>query len=186
MGPAELIQHVAAAHTRICYSSVSPLQEACAVGESCSSSITLSPSFRLSSFVLTWTAGFEQAEAEGFWDECITDMKGKMDRFNEVWKELGLPYSDPEGGYFVLVNLSKVKLPEGYPFPPHVASRPRDFKLAWFLIQELGVAAIPPTEFYTAANAWIVADYLRFAVCKPDDVLETAKERLRGLKKFIE
>lgn len=32
MGPAELIQYVSAAHTRICYSSVSPLQEACAVG----------------------------------------------------------------------------------------------------------------------------------------------------------
>lgn len=33
MGPADLIQYVSAAHTRICYSSVSPLQEACAVGE---------------------------------------------------------------------------------------------------------------------------------------------------------
>jgi kynurenine aminotransferase len=33
MGPAHLIQHVSAAHMRICYSSVSPLQEACAVGE---------------------------------------------------------------------------------------------------------------------------------------------------------
>jgi kynurenine aminotransferase len=33
LGPAHLIQHVSAAHTRICYSSVSPLQEACAVGE---------------------------------------------------------------------------------------------------------------------------------------------------------
>lgn len=32
IGPANLIQHVAAAHTRICYSSVSPLQEACAIG----------------------------------------------------------------------------------------------------------------------------------------------------------
>ncbi len=112
-------------------------------------------------------------------------MKDKMDRFNEVWKELGVPYSDPEGGYFVMANLSKVKLPEDYPFPPHVASRPRDFKLAWFMIQELGVAAIPPSEFYTDPNAHIVEDYLRFAVCKPDDVLETAKERLRGLKKFI-
>lgn len=132
------------------------------------------------------TAGFEQAEAEGFWDECIKDMKSKIARFNAIWDELGLPYSDPEGGYFVLVNMSKVKVPEGYPFPPHVASRPRDFKLAWFLIQEFGVAAIPPTEFYTDANASIAEDYLRFAVCKPDEVLESAKERLRGLKKYIQ
>lgn len=161
MGPAELIQYVSAAHTRICYSSVSPLQEACAVG-------------------------FEKAEAEGFWDDCVADMKGRMARFNAVFDELGLPYSEPEGGYFVMANMAKVKLPEDYPFPPHVASRPRDFKLAWFLIHEVGVAAIPPTEFYTDANCRIAEDYLRFAVCKPDDVLETAKERLRGLRKYIQ
>lgn len=161
MGPAHLIQYVSAAHTRICYSSVSPLQEACAVG-------------------------FEQAESLGFWDETVRDMRAKMKRFNEVWEELGMPYSDPEGGYFVLVNMTKVKLPEDYPFPAHVASRPRDFKLAWFLIQEVGVAAIPPTEFYTEANAHLAENYIRFAVCKEDSVLEEAKSRLRGLKKYIQ
>ena len=155
------MQYVSAAHTRICYSSVSPLQEASAVG-------------------------FEKADALGFWDESVKEMKGKIDRLTEVFNELGLPYSEPEGGYFVLVNLAKVKLPDGYPFPPHVASRPRDFKLAWFLIQELGVAAIPPTEFYTEENAHLAEDYIRFAVCKPDDVLEDAKIRLRGLKKYIQ
>ncbi|KXX82313.1 putative kynurenine--oxoglutarate transaminase BNA3 [Madurella mycetomatis] len=160
MGPPSLIQYVSAAHTRICYSSVSPLQEACAIG-------------------------FEQASSVGFWDQCIHDMQSKMTRFNAIWDELGVPYSEPEGGYFVMVNLAKVQIPEGYPFPPHVAGRPRDFKLAWFLIQELGVAPIPPSEFYTDARAHIVSDYLRFAVCKPDDVLEEAKERLRGLKKYL-
>jgi kynurenine aminotransferase len=160
IGPPDLIKYVAAAHTRICYSSVSPLQEACAIG-------------------------FEKANSLGFWDESKAEMKAKMDLFNAIWDELGLPYSDPEGGYFVLANMKKVRLPEGYPFPPHVASRPRDFKLAWFLIQEFGVAAIPPTEFYSEENAWIAEDYLRFAICKNDDVLETAKERLRGLKKYI-
>ncbi|KAF7547924.1 hypothetical protein G7Z17_g7381 [Cylindrodendrum hubeiense] len=161
IGNPELLQHVSAAHTRICYSSVSPLQEASAVG-------------------------FEEADKYGFWDEAIKEMRGKVDRLNEVFDELNLPYSDPEGGYFVLVNMAKVKLPEDYPFPPHVASRPRDFKLAWFLIQELGVAAIPPTEFYTDANAHLAEDYIRFAVCKTDEVLEEAKERLRGLKKYIQ
>ncbi len=161
MGPEHLIKYVSAAHTRICYSSVSPLQEACAVG-------------------------FEQAEKEGFWDETIKEMKGKMDQFNEIWGELGLPYSEPEGGYFVLVNMAKVKVPADYPFPAHVESRPRDFKLAWFLIQEVGVAAIAPTEFYTDGNAHLAEDYIRFAVCKDDSVLEEAKNRLRGLKKYME
>ncbi|KKA30418.1 hypothetical protein TD95_004588 [Thielaviopsis punctulata] len=160
IGPAHLIRHVAAAHTRICYSSVSPLQEACAVG-------------------------FEEADRRGFWASAVADMKAKMDRFNAVWDELGLPYAEPQGGYFVLVNMARVRMPDDYVFPDHVAARPRDFKLAWFLIHELGVAAIPPTEFYTQQNAHIAENYIRFAVCKEDDVLEQAKERLRGLKKYI-
>ena len=160
IGPPELIKYVAAAHTRICYSSVSPLQEAAAVG-------------------------FEEADKNGFWDGAVKEMKGKMERFCEVFDELGLPYSVPEGGYFVLANLAKVKLPEGYDFPDHVKDRPRDFKMSWFLIMELGVAAIPPTEFYTNERAHLAEDYMRFAVCKNDDVLETAKERLRGLKAYM-
>lgn len=161
IGPEHLIKYVSAAHTRICYSSVSPLQEATAVA-------------------------FEEAEKHNFWDESKKEMKGKMDKFNAIWDELGLPYSIPEGGYFVLVNMSKLKLPENYDFPPHVAERPRDFKLSWFLIKELGIAAIPPTEFFTPGNAHIVEDWLRFAVCKNDDVLELAQDRLRGLKKYIQ
>lgn len=47
------------------------------------------------------------------------------------------------------------------------------------------MAAIPPTEFFTDDNAHLAEDWLRFAVCKPDEVLEQAKDRLRGLKKFI-
>ncbi|KAI9804610.1 MAG: putative secondary metabolism biosynthetic enzyme [Piccolia ochrophora] len=160
IGPEELIKHVSTAHTRICYSTVNPLQEAAAVG-------------------------FDKAEELGFWDQSKGEMRAKMDRFNAVWDELGMPYSDPEGGYFVLVNMRKVKLPADYEFPPQVADRPRDFKLSWFLIMELGVAAIPPTEFYTPANAHLAEDYMRFAVCKNDDILDLAKERLRGLKKYI-
>ncbi len=81
--------------------------------------------------------------------------------------------------------MSKVQIPDDYQMPAHVAHRPRDFKLCWFLITELGIAAIPPTEFCTEGNAHHVEDYLRFAVCKDSDVLETAKDRLRGLKKYI-
>ncbi|MCJ1227273.1 hypothetical protein MMC12_003928 [Toensbergia leucococca] len=160
IGPEHLIKYVSAAHTRICYSSVSPLQEAAAVG-------------------------FEQADSHGFWEQSQKEMRGKMDRFNAVFDELGIPYSNPEGGYFVLANLRSITLPPDYAFPPQVADRPRDFKLSYFLIKEVGVAAIPPTEFYTQQNAHLGEEYLRFAVCKDDEVLERAKERLRGLKRFM-
>ncbi|KAI5818119.1 pyridoxal phosphate-dependent transferase [Pyronema omphalodes] len=160
IGKPHLIKYVSAAHTRICFSSVSPLQEAIAIG-------------------------LEQADEHKFWETSKEDMLRKMARFNEVWKELGIPYTEPEGGYFVLVNLQKVKLPENMEWPESVKDRARDFKLCWFLIKELGVAAIPPTEFYTKENEKEAENYLRFAVCKEDAVLDAAKERLRGLKKFM-
>ena len=68
IGPEHLIKYVSAAHTRICYSSVSPLQEATAIG-------------------------FEEADKEGFWDDSVKEMRGKVDRFNKIWKELDIPVS---------------------------------------------------------------------------------------------
>ena len=66
IGPEHLIKYVQGAHTRICYSSVSPLQEAAAVA-------------------------FEQADKVGFWDESRTEMKKKVERFCAVFEELGIP-----------------------------------------------------------------------------------------------
>lgn len=68
IGPPHLVKYVAAAHTRICYSSVSPLQEASAVA-------------------------FEKAEGEGFWEQSRNEMKGKVDRFCKVFDELNIPVS---------------------------------------------------------------------------------------------
>lgn len=71
IGPPHLIKYVSAAHTRICFSSVSPLQEATAIG-------------------------FEQADEQGFWEQSKKEMKAKMDKFNTIWDELGLTVrSDP-------------------------------------------------------------------------------------------
>lgn len=56
---------------QICFSSVSPLQEASAIG-------------------------FEQAEKEGFWESSKEEMQRKMSRFNEIWKELDLPVSSSQ------------------------------------------------------------------------------------------
>ncbi|KAL6799649.1 putative kynurenine aminotransferase [Trichoderma sp. SZMC 28012] len=160
VGPDHLIKYVAAAHTRICYSSVSPLQEAIAVA-------------------------FDKANQVGFWDYSQREMKRKLDMFIQVFDELKIPYSYPEGGYFVLANMASIKLPEDYPFPLHISSRPRDFKIAYFLIRELGVATIPVSEFYKEQTTVAATNYLRFAVCKTDEVLEQAKAKLQQLKKYI-
>lgn len=87
IGPDHLIKHVATAHTRICFCSVSPLQEAAAVG-------------------------FEQADKMGFWEESRREMQGKLKRFTEVFDELGLPvrvhfFKTPQP-LFLLLSLPKL------------------------------------------------------------------------------
>lgn len=66
IGTPELIQYVVRAHTRICFVSVSPLQEAAAVG-------------------------YEQAGKLEFWEKSPELTLGKLKKFCEVWDELGLP-----------------------------------------------------------------------------------------------
>lgn len=66
VGPADLIQHVSTAHTRICYSSPSPLQEATA-------------------------EAFERADKFDFWNQSRLQMLSRVQRFTRVLDELGLP-----------------------------------------------------------------------------------------------
>ena len=70
IGEEHLIKYAAAAHTRICYSSVAPLQAAAAIG-------------------------FEKADQEGFWDQSRQEMRGKVERFCKVFDELNIPVSNP-------------------------------------------------------------------------------------------
>jgi len=86
-----------------------------------------------------------------------------------------------------MVNTAKVKIPEGYPVPEYVIKgRAKDFAMSYWLTKEIGVVAIPPTEFYTKAHRELAHDWLRFAVCKDLDTLEEAVRRLRKLKPYIQ
>lgn len=160
IGHPDLIKYVAAAHTRICFTVNTPLQHATA-------------------------SALIQAQSNSYYADQVDSFKEKYAIFTKVWDDLGLTYTVPEGGYFLLVNLARVQLPESYKFPEDVASRPRDFKLAYWLIKEFGVVAIPPTEFYTEKNAHLAENYLRFAVCKDNHLLEEAVKRLQKLKDYI-
>ncbi|KAK9476979.1 pyridoxal phosphate-dependent transferase [Lipomyces japonicus] len=163
IGDANLIKYVSAAHTRICFAVNSPLQEGTAVA-------------------LTEALKPENT----FFHDHVESYKRKLEIFTAVWDELGLPFTAPDGGYFVLVNFKNVQIPDDYPFPDDVVvGRARDFKVVYWLIRELGVVAIPPSEFYTPEHAHLADKYLRFAICKTDDYLQQAVERLRLLKPFI-
>ncbi|ODV84718.1 hypothetical protein CANARDRAFT_28865 [[Candida] arabinofermentans NRRL YB-2248] len=161
IGNKDLIPYVSLAHTRICFSTPAVMQEATA-------------------------QALNQATTNGYYEQTRDEYINKYKIFTAIFDELGLPYTIPDGGYFLLVNFKKVKLPTNLEFPDEIKNKPRDFKLAFWLIKEFGVVSIPPSEFFLPENFEVIQDCLRFAVCKGDDMLEEAVVRLRGLKKYID
>ncbi|GMM57424.1 kynurenine--oxoglutarate transaminase [Maudiozyma humilis] len=156
----ELLGYAAKAHTRICFTSPSPLQEAVANGLADAGKINYFPNMR---------------------EQYIR----KYEIFTKVFDELNLPYTAAEGSYFMLANFSKVKIPEDYKYPEELLDKGKDFRISYWLMNELGVVAIPPTEFYIKEHEKSAENLLRFALCKDDEYLEKTVERLRLLKNYL-
>lgn len=159
IGSLELMPYVRAAHTRICFSSPAPIQVAV-------------------------SKSIEIADSGDYFSQMREEYAVKYQILENAFKELQIPYTRADGGYFLLVNFKKVKLPDSYKWPDSIEGKPRDFKLAYFLIEEFGVVAIPPTEFYRSGELEL-QDCLRFAVCKDDRVLQDAARRLKGLAQYL-
>ncbi|KAK3828839.1 MAG: pyridoxal phosphate-dependent transferase [Benniella sp.] len=160
IGPKALVEPALAAHTRIVFCVNSPLQEAIAIG-------------------------FEKADELGFFGSQVGAYEHKREKLLSVFRELGLPCTIPDGSYFILVNMDKVQVPKDYVFPELLHSRPKDFRTCYWLTKEIGVCAIPPTEFYSKPNRVLAEDFARFAFCKTDETLDAAAERLLKLKPYI-
>ncbi|AQZ17785.1 BNA3 (YJL060W) [Zygosaccharomyces parabailii] len=156
----ELLSYVSKAHTRICFSSPSPIQEAVA-------------------------NSINDALKSDYFESMRKDYIRKFDIFTSAFKELGLPYTVPEGTYFILADFSKINIPEDYPWPSEILNKGKDFRISHWLINELGIVAIPPTEFYIKEHEKSAENMLRFAVCKDDEYLCKAVERLKLLKPYI-
>lgn len=161
-GPKNLIKYVTAAHTRICFSTPSPLQQA--VSEA-----------------------FAKSQSNNYFASVRDDYKNKYKIFTSVFDELDLPYTVADGTYFLLVNFSKLKLPVDYEYPDTFKTKTKDFKLAYWLINEYGIVTIPPTEFLHPdfRHGHGLENCLRFAVCKDDEFLRQAAERIRLLEKYL-
>ena len=162
-GPAELTKFVTSAHTRICFSSPPPLQQAA-------------------------SEAFALAGENNYFEKTRKEYVAKYSLFTKIFDDLGLPYTIAQGGYFLLVNLSKLKIPEDYSYPADILSKgTKDYKLVYWLIKEIGVVGIPPTEFISAErrSGNPLENCVRFAVCKDDELLVEAVAKLRKLADYL-
>lgn len=80
-------------------------------------------------------------------------------------KELGLKYTDPQGAYYVLVDVSEFGVKD-------------DNKFCEWMIKNVGVAAVPGSSFFKED----INSYIRLHFAKQDETLKEALLRLATLK----
>lgn len=66
----------------------------------------------------------------------------------------GLTPVIPDGGFFIMADTSGIRVPEAYlaETTPAAPVMTRDWAFCRFLTKEIGVAAIPPSAFYSAEH----------------------------------
>lgn len=98
----------------------------------------------------------------------LTDMyRSKRDRLVEGLRSIGLEVYEPQGTYFVLADHRPFGFADDVSFVQH-------------LITEVGVAAIPPSAFYSNSDEG--SRLVRFAFCKDDEIIDEALEKLAAMR----
>jgi aminotransferase len=99
---------------------------------------------------------------EEYYEGLTAEYTRKKDIFLSGLDENGLSYYEPQGAYYVLVDVEKLN-----PFET-------DTKYCIWLAENIGVAAVPGSSFFKEEEN----RYIRFHFAKKDDTLREAIARL--------
>ena len=73
-------------------------------------------------------AGLERAQEKDFFAIQRREYAERRQVLMDVFDDLNLSYTIPDGSYFLLVDVTVIQYPEDYPFPPILDGRGRDFR----------------------------------------------------------
>jgi N-succinyldiaminopimelate aminotransferase len=109
-----------------------------------------------------------------FFENLQMSYQARRDRMVGILENVGFKVFKPGGSYFVMIDW------RGVP-PAHVQD---DLQFAQWLIRDVGVACIPASPFYQESDKHLGKHLARFSVCKKDETLSAAAERLARLGKL--
>ena len=121
-------------------------------------------------------APLQTAAAVGFafdaeyYNQFTASYKQKRDYMCGVLREAGFKFSAPEGAYYIFTDFSEL-------------SDLDDVTFAKWMTQEIGVATVPGSSFFSRKEDGRL--FTRFAFCKKQETLEHAAERLSKLKAAV-
>eukprot|EP00639_Heterosigma_akashiwo_P036874 CAMPEP_0194719326 /NCGR_PEP_ID=MMETSP0296-20130528/10796_1 /TAXON_ID=39354 /ORGANISM="Heterosigma akashiwo, Strain CCMP2393" /LENGTH=575 /DNA_ID=CAMNT_0039621023 /DNA_START=11 /DNA_END=1741 /DNA_ORIENTATION=+ len=109
-----------------------------------------------------------------------SEKKALMD---QCLKEVGIDTIPGQGGFFMIGDISGVRVPERYlaQGTPAMPEMTRDWAFCRYLALEHGVVAIPTSGFYSKGNRHMGANFVRFAFCKKDETILEARDKMKGL-----
>lgn len=102
---------------------------------------------------------------DDYYEQLAAHYTHMKDLFVGGLKELGLKMTEPQGAYYVLVDVSEFGVKD-------------DVKFCEWMARVVGVAAVPGSSFFKED----VHHLIRFHFAKQDDTLKEALKRLAGLK----
>jgi aspartate/methionine/tyrosine aminotransferase len=101
---------------------------------------------------------------DSYYQGLQAEYTARRDLFLGYLARTGLPYSIPQGAYYVLVDISRLGFPD-------------DTAAAEWMTREIGVAGVPGSSFFREP----VRHLVRFHFAKRDETLHRAGERLLRL-----
>lgn len=138
IAPEHIIEQIKKVHDFLTVGAAAPLQEAAVVG-------------------------LEFSDA--YYDELQKLYTHKKDLFINGLKELNIPHTEPQGAYYVMIDISEF----GYD---------SDLDFCVDLIKNVGVAAVPGSSFFKEEEN----RYIRFHFAKKDETLLAALDRLKDMR----
>jgi aspartate/methionine/tyrosine aminotransferase len=105
---------------------------------------------------------------EAYYEQLRSDYDQRRGLFLSYLDQTGLDYSEPQGAYYVLMDIS----PFGYD---------DDTLFCYWLAEEVGIAAVPGSSFFSEP----VNHLIRFNFAKQDETLREAGERLLTLRSYL-
>ncbi len=114
-----------------------------------------------------------EAQARDYFAWLSRMYHAKRDRLYGVLDEIGLQPVKPDGSYFILFDTARLDVPVE-------AGARRDYAVCRWFTREAGVAAIPPSPFYSPQHQFLTDNLARFTFCKTDEALEEAARRLQA------
>lgn len=138
IAPENIIEQIKKVHDFLTVGAAAPLQEAAVVG-----------------------LEFK----DDYYDELQKLYTHKKDLFINGLKELNIPHTEPQGAYYVMVDISEF----GYD---------SDLDFCVDLIKNVGVAAVPGSSFFKEEEN----RYIRFHFAKKDETLLAALNRLKNMR----